>query len=1509
MPEGNPLVAQPRSQTTAVTGIGIAESAADLANGVADGSWVEAGLGVVGVGLEVLSMVIDPIGTLLQYGVSWLIEHVQPLKEALDWLAGDPPVIQSFSETWANVAAEVNTVAGDLANEVDAGTSGWRGDAADAYRQAGAEQADALAGAATLADGISTGVMIMGTVVAAVRELVRDLVAELVGKLITWALEAAATLGFATPAIAVQATAAITKAVNRISEFIRKLLKTISNVTPRIRKIVDKLGEIIKKLAKLARRAGGGGGTTPSAAPSGPKVDAPTVRTPDGGTTPSSATTPSSTPDAPTTPSGTRSPDTPGPTRSPDGTSPSGTGPDSPPGGRSPDGTQRSSAGSSTPSRPDNPHDTKTPEGSRNTCNDPIDIATGEVVAGQVDVELPGVLPLVLRRTHVSSYRVGRSFGRSWASTLDQRLEFDDQGVVYVAEDGMLLVYPATTNTEAVLPRVGPRWPLCRTAEGYTITRRDSGQTLHFPAGPTEAPLTAVGDRNGNRIDFDRDSEGMVASVRHSGGYRIDVDIAGSRVRELRLRGASGPDVPLVRFGYDDAGHLTEVRNSSNRPMRFSYDTAGRLTQWTDRNGEWYRYFYDADGRCIANQGSGGFLNGTFSYERENLVTRFTDALGHTTIYQLNAANQVVAETDPLGNTTRQEWDELDRLCSRTDPLGRTTRFDYDDAGDLVAIVRPDGSRTEVEYTEDGSPTVVVDPDGGTWHREHDERGNVVAVTDPAGAVTRYDYDELGRVRRVTDALGNVREVVTDAAGLPIAVTDSLGATTRYDRDQFGRIVAVTDPMGGVTRFSWTVEGRLLSRTRPDGGTERWRYDGEGNQIEHVDVLGRAFRSETTHFDLPATQTRPDGSRTTFTYDADLRVVAVDDAAGLSWRYTYDAAGRLVRETDSSGRELRYTYDAAGQLVERVNGAGQVTRFHYDELGNLVRRESADTTAEFRYDPIGRMVRAVNGAADVEFHRDPVGRVLVETINGRAVRSTYDAVGRRVRRVTPTGSVSGWDYDGNGRHVTLRTAGRTMMFGFDAAGREVERLLDTGTVLAQSWDANHRLVAQTVSTVANRGPKSHRASLVQHREYRYHADGQLALVADQLAGTRRFELDRLGRVSAVAGQGWRERYAYDAVGNTVLASWPGAEESQGEREYAGTMVRRAGRVHYRRDAQGRITVRQKRRLSAKPDTWHYTWDSEDRLVAVVTPDGSRWRYSYDALGRRVGKERLGPDGTVLEAVHFVWDGIQLAEQIDTGGRATTWNFEPETFRPLAQVERVRSAELPQEWVDEQFYSIVTDLIGTPTELLYENGEIAWTQRTTVWGKALARLDYTASTPLRFPGQYHDPETGLNYNFQRYYDPEIGQYVSPDPLGAAPGPNPYGYAPNPLVEADPLGLSPCPREQIDNYRERNQVGKSKNIAIARYEIDGVSGESIGVSGKHQYPGSVPMPESSRFDPGWKQADSEWKMLEDIAKNLDPSAKGRIHIYSERPVCDPCQGVIRQFREAFPNIEVTYSDYGR
>ncbi|WP_280923527.1 RHS repeat-associated core domain-containing protein, partial [Streptomyces palmae] len=129
------------------------------------------------------------------------------------------------------------------------------------------------------------------------------------------------------------------------------------------------------------------------------------------------------------------------------------------------------------------------------------------------------------------------------------------------------------------------------------------------------------------------------------------------------------------------------------------------------------------------------------------------------------------------------------------------------------------------------------------------------------------------------------------------------------------------------------------------------------------------------------------------------------------------------------------------------------------------------------------------------------------------------------------------------------------------------------------------------------------------------------------------------------------------------------------------------------------------------------------------------------------------------------------------------------LRPIAQTERITDT-LTQAEIDSRFFAIVTDLVGTPTELVDETGDITWRTRSTLWGTTTWTTDSTAYTPLRFPGQYFDPETGLHYNVHRYYDPTTGRYLSADPLGLAPAPNPATYVHNPLGSYDHLGLSPC-----------------------------------------------------------------------------------------------------------------------
>ncbi|HBF81024.1 MAG TPA: type IV secretion protein Rhs, partial [Streptomyces sp.] len=746
---------------------------------------------------------------------------------------------------------------------------------------------------------------------------------------------------------------------------------------------------------------------------------------------------------------------------------------------------------------------------------------------------------------------------------------------------------------------------------------------------------------------------------------------------------------------------------------------------------------------------------------------------------------------------------------SVTDPLGHVTRSTYDEHGNLTSVVRPDGRELTAEYNALGLPVRVKGADGTITRQTYDERGNLMSVTDASGVTTAYTYDEAGNPVSVTDAMGHTTHVSSDASGLPTEITDPLGAVTHVIRDAYGRPVVLTHPLGGVTRLEWTVEGRLSRRTDADGTMQSWTYDGEGNCLTHTDATGGVTHFEYTHFDLMISRTGPAGVRYEFAHDHALRLIQVRNSQGLIWGYGYDAAGRLLSETDFDNRTFAYECDAAGRLTARTDALGQTIHYERDRLGRIVAKDAAGSVTTFEYDIFDQLARISSPESTVTLLRDRHGRLTSETVDGRTTSYGHDALGRRTRRRTPSGATSTWAYDAAGRRIFLTTSGRALTFEHDAAGQETIRHIGDSLTLANQYDPVGRLTTQHITGPENRG--------IQRRAYTYRADGHLIGLTDQVSGLKTFDLDPAARITAVHAADWSERYTYDAAGNQTEAFWPASHPSQeavGTRTYAGTAIIGAGTIHYEHDALGRTTLRQKIRLSRKRDTWRYEWDAENRLTAVTTPDGSRWRYSYDPLGRRTAKEKLMPDGEVMERVSFTWDGDTLCEQttdIGTLPRQVVLTWDYDGFRPLTQTERICTPNTTQGVVDERFFAIVTDLVGTPTELIDESGEISWHTRSTLWGITTWSADSSTYTPLRFPGQYFDPETGLHYNFHRHYDPDISRYITADPLGLRPGPNVHTYAPSPLTWGDPLGLSPCPHKALTETRE------SKGSIVSKYPI--------------------------------------------------------------------------------------------
>jgi hypothetical protein len=264
----NPLVASEHSSTTWYTGLGLVEDAAQVAGGIHDNSWVDGTLGGVGASLDVLGMVIDPLGSLVAWGVSWLMEHVKPLKEALDHLAGNPDAISAHAATWQNVSKYTAGASARYTDAINYETASWQGDSGDAYRQHAGVHVAVAQGISHAAHGISYAVEGAGLLVGLVRGIVRDLIAQFVATLAArlpqWLAEEGLTLGLGTPVVIGQVAALVAKWVEKIQHFIRGLLNSLRKLTPMVEKLGKILEDLKAELAKLLRSGSGAGPGGPS---------------------------------------------------------------------------------------------------------------------------------------------------------------------------------------------------------------------------------------------------------------------------------------------------------------------------------------------------------------------------------------------------------------------------------------------------------------------------------------------------------------------------------------------------------------------------------------------------------------------------------------------------------------------------------------------------------------------------------------------------------------------------------------------------------------------------------------------------------------------------------------------------------------------------------------------------------------------------------------------------------------------------------------------------------------------------------------------------------------------------------------------------------------------------------------------------------------------------------------------------------------------------------------------
>ncbi len=242
---------------------------------------------------------------------------------------------------------------------------------------------------------------------------------------------------------------------------------------------------------------------------------------------------------------------------------------------------------------------------------------------------------------------------------------------------------------------------------------------------------------------------------------------------------------------------------------------------------------------------------------------------------------------------------------------------------------------------------------------------------------------------------------------------------------------------------------------------------------------------------------------------------------------------------------------------------------------------------------------------------------------------------------------------------------------------------------------------------------------------------------------------------------------------------------------------------YRYDAFGRMIEKR----SGSRRVQRFSYDTEHRLIEVHNQEGAREtvvRMRYDPLGRRIEKTEQDSNGYPLGETRFTWDGLRLLQEHRNS--QTSLYLYAEGYEPIARVDGLGALQ------KVRYYH--NDLNGLPEQLTESDGHTLWQARYKVWGNTLEEVRepyYIEEQNLRFQGQYLDREIGLHYNTFRFYDPDIGRFTTPDPIGLTGGINLYHYTPNPLGYIDPLGLAKTSTAKLRSIWEE-YTGKKSSYQI-------------------------------------------------------------------------------------------------
>ncbi|QDQ27031.1 hypothetical protein FNU76_12035 [Chitinimonas arctica] len=953
--------------------------------------------------------------------------------------------------------------------------------------------------------------------------------------------------------------------------------------------------------------------------------------------------------------------------------------------------------------------------------------------------------------------------------------------------------------------------------------------------------------------EYDRyDAGGKVIRHWSNAGQQWSFEYGVSHTRVIEAQGS--PDERITLYHFDEQQRWTGTTDALGGRTTYTLDQYGNRVALTNPDGITTRYSLDTKGRPIAITDALGQTSQVIWHSELELPTQLIDALGQAITLEYDARGNLITQIDPAGHATRFEldarglpvritdakggikqlhWNAHALLIAYTDCSQQTTRFSYTERGWLSRQTDPLGASTHYHYAA-GQLSRVDYPDQGSEHYEYDRAGRLIAHIDPLGRRTRYD---LG------------------ADGLPTARIDALGGRLGYEYDRHRRLVRLVNQNGTPWQFQYDRLDRLVAETNFEGKFSAYAYSAAGH-----------LQSQR---ELPANH--PDSILTRFERDALGRLLTrhtqAAGQASLRTRYQYDPAGNLIG-TSNAEANSQLEYDALGQLSQEIHTThwrdaegkrqprSQHLRHRYDPLGNRFATTLPDgrtlnwlhygsghlhqinldgeLISDMERDAAHREIRRSQGALQSDYQLDAMGRLLdhrVSSVHG-ATASAQPLVGAGL-----TGSriARQWRYDRAGQLLEILDARRgSTQYHYDA----LSRILHTATPQHAeqfAFDPAHNLLPanQTASL------KDNRVTVFEDKRYRYDSHGRLV---EKRSGS--------SHNSTILQLHWNADHQL-VQATTIRSKGPDRASHISE-------------THYGYDAMGRRMSRQSREWLAPA--------GQTEPPASTTPGQSAW-FVWD--GNRLLQEilvnpaeadpanRSQTHTTVYEPNSFI-PLARLSWPTAPADTATPPPPQPDWMREnIAYFDRAQATYMAQREIapdDDDFVPksnqptaddgiaartpmqiawYQCDHLGTPQELTAANGEIVWQASYKTWGNTAtlewvdpsghprerarqSTTEHAAVQPLRFQGQYFDAETGLHYNRFRYYDPDVGRFISNDPIGLAGGENIYQYAPNPLGWVDPLGLEKCKKCDGGEAECKKLLASIYQKSLGRKSISGSRG---------------------------------------------------------------------------------------